>query len=246
MVMNDSEATTPPQQDPGAPSEGAAQASEGAVPAEVGAASAAAAGGAPHAPDAPDAPDAAGAAAGESPAGDAAVDRKGKPPERGERGRGEKRRRGKGGGGQERGERPDRQDRQERPERQARYVEDRIDVDAEVLARETKAIPPARIRPLAEMTGQIRRLLATGDAQQRREARRALVLFKSRVAFLAGRETGRERNAFVRVRDLFARGIDSLVRDREQVDVQQTRNFLDLVDAYVGYHRFHGDDRRRD
>jgi CRISPR/Cas system CSM-associated protein Csm2 small subunit len=127
-----------------------------------------------------------------------------------------------------------------------RYVEDRIDLDAEHLARETRVIAVDRVRPLALMTANVRRLLASPDAHDRREARRVLVLFKSRIAFLAGREFGRERNAFVRVRDFVLQGIEAVTRDREQLDPLQVRNFLDHVDAYVGYHRFHADDRRRD
>jgi CRISPR/Cas system CSM-associated protein Csm2 small subunit len=127
-----------------------------------------------------------------------------------------------------------------------RYVEDRIDLDAEHLARESRAISTDRVRPLALMTANVRRLLASPDAHDRREARRVLVLFKSRIAFLAGREFGRERNAFVRVRDFVLHGIEAVTRDREQLDPLQVRNFLDHVDAFVGYHRFHSDDRRRD
>lgn len=127
-----------------------------------------------------------------------------------------------------------------------RYIEDRIDVDAEQLARETRYVPANRIRPLASMTTNVRRLLASFDPHDRREARRSLVLFKSRIAYLAGRESGRERNAFARVREFVLRGIEQVTRDREHLDPLQVRNFLDHVDAYVGYHRFHCDDRRRD
>jgi CRISPR/Cas system CSM-associated protein Csm2 small subunit len=107
-------------------------------------------------------------------------------------------------------------------------------------------IPASRVRPLATMTANVRRLLASVDPHDRREARRSLILFKARVAFLAGRESGRERNAFTRVREFVMRGIEQVTRDREHLDPLQVRNFLDHVDAYVGYHRFHCDERRRD
>jgi CRISPR type III-A-associated protein Csm2 len=127
-----------------------------------------------------------------------------------------------------------------------RYVEDRIDIDAEQLARESRSIPFAKLRPVVLLTHQVRRLLTSSDPHDRREARRALVLFKSKIAYLAGRESGRERNAFVRIRDFLMKGIDQVTHDRETLDPQQARNFLDNVDAFVGYHRFHSDDRRRD
>ncbi len=194
-----------------------------------------------------------GAGPGESPnsaGGDAAAG--GEQQGRGERRRKGKRDRGKGGG-----HGPGGQGGPGRPQNQGhprdgghggghRYVEDRIDIDAEQLARETRYITADRIRPIAFLTAQVRRLLGSPDSHDRREARRCLVLFKSRVAFMAGRETGRERSGFVKIRDFMLRGIEQVTRDRETLDPLQVRNFLDQVDAYVGYHRFHCDDRRRD
>lgn len=126
------------------------------------------------------------------------------------------------------------------------WVEDQIDHDAEALAREARTVPVARVRAFALLAQEIRRLAASGDPRDAREARRALVLLKSKVAYLAGREQGRERNALVRVREFVFRGVDQVVRNREVPDFAQLMNFLDQLEAFVGYHRFHGDDRRRD
>lgn len=126
------------------------------------------------------------------------------------------------------------------------FVEDQIDRDAEKLAREARTIPSARLRPLGIIAQEVRRMAASGDPRDAREARRALVLMKSKVAFLAGREQGRERSAFVKVRDTVFSGVDALTRQRETPDPLQLRNFLDHLEAFVGYHRFHSDDRRRD
>ncbi len=126
------------------------------------------------------------------------------------------------------------------------FVEDQIDRDAEKLAREARTIPSARLRPIGIMAQEVRRMAASGSPGDAREARRALVLMKSKIAFLAGREQGRERSAFVKVRDTIFSGVDALTRQRETPDPMQLRNFLDHLEAFVGYHRFHSDDRRRD
>lgn len=203
------------------------------------------------APPAPALDSGGGPAAAESTAGEAAEPKEGSPaheggesprPERGERRR--KKGRGKGGGAP--GGPPHGGGPAHGHGGGPRYVEDRIDIDAEHLARETRYVPASRVRPLATMTANVRRLLASFDPHDRREARRALVLFKARIAYLAGRESGRERSAFARVREFVMRGIEQVTRDREHLDPLQVRNFLDHVDAYVGYHRFHCDDRRRD
>ncbi len=130
------------------------------------------------------------------------------------------------------------------PHRQ--FVEDQIDHDAEALAREARTVPVSRVRAFALLAQEIRRLAASGDPRDAREARRALVLLKSKVAYLAGREQGREKNALVKVRDFVFRGVDQVVRNRDVPDLAQLMNFLDQLEAFVGYHRFHGDDRRRD
>ncbi|MFG0318010.1 MAG: type III-A CRISPR-associated protein Csm2 [Planctomycetota bacterium JB042] len=126
------------------------------------------------------------------------------------------------------------------------FVEDQIDRDAEKLAREARTIPSSRLRPIGIMAQEVRRMAASGSPGDAREARRALVLMKSKIAFLAGREQGRERSAFVKVRDTIFSGVDALTRQRETPDPMQLRNFLDHLEAFVGYHRFHSDDRRRD
>lgn len=126
------------------------------------------------------------------------------------------------------------------------YVEDRLDKDAEQLARDARSVPFSRLRPLGILAQEVRRMVATGDARDAREARRALVLLKSRVAYLAGRESGKERSALVKVREFVFRGVDHVTRNQDAPDPQQLRNFLDGIEALVGYHRFHADDRRRD
>jgi len=126
------------------------------------------------------------------------------------------------------------------------FVEDRIDRDAEHLAREARTVASSRIRPLGILTQEVRRLVASGDPRDAREARRALVLMKSRMAYLAGREHGRERSALVKVREFIFNGVDVVVRNHDAPDPAQLRNFLDQVEAFIGYHRFHADDRRRD
>lgn len=126
------------------------------------------------------------------------------------------------------------------------FVEDQIDRDADHLARDARSIPSSRLRPLAIMAQEVRRMMASGEPIDAREARRALILMKSKIAYLAGREQGRERSAFVKVRDVVFRGVDTITRNRETPDPLQLRNFLDHVEAFVGYHRFHSDDRRRD
>jgi CRISPR type III-A-associated protein Csm2 len=126
------------------------------------------------------------------------------------------------------------------------FIEDQIDRDAEHLAREARSVPASRLRPLGVLAQEVRRMMASGDPRDSREARRALVLLKSKVAYLAGREQGRERSAFIKVRDVVFRGIDSMLRNRETPDPAQLRNFLDHIEAFVGYHRFHTDERRRD
>lgn len=126
------------------------------------------------------------------------------------------------------------------------YVEDRLDKDAEQLARDARTVPFSRLRPLGILAQEVRRMVATGDPRDAREARRALVLLKSRVAYLAGRETGKERSALVKVREFVFRGVDHVTRNQDAPDPQQLRNFLDGIEALVGYHRFHADDRRRD
>lgn len=126
------------------------------------------------------------------------------------------------------------------------YVEDRLDKDAEQLARDARTVPFSRLRPLGILAQEVRRMVATGDARDAREARRALVLLKSRVAYLAGRESGKERSALVKVREFVFRGVDHVTRNQDAPDPQQLRNFLDGIEALVGYHRFHADDRRRD
>jgi CRISPR type III-A-associated protein Csm2 len=125
-------------------------------------------------------------------------------------------------------------------------VEDQIDREAEHLAREARTIPASRLRPMGIMAQEVRRMAASGEPGDSREARRALVLMKSKIAYLAGREQGRERSAFVKVREFVFRGVDSMVRNRDTPDPKQLRNFLDQVEAFVGYHRFHTDERRRD
>lgn len=126
------------------------------------------------------------------------------------------------------------------------YVEDRLDKDAEQLARDARTVPFSRLRPLGILAQEVRRMVATGDPRDAREARRALVLLKSRVAYLAGRESGKERSALVKVREFVFRGVDHVTRNQDAPDPQQLRNFLDGIEALVGYHRFHADDRRRD
>lgn len=126
------------------------------------------------------------------------------------------------------------------------YVEDRLDKDAEQLARDARTVPFSRLRPLGILAQEVRRMVATGDSRDAREARRALVLLKSRVAYLAGRESGKERSALVKVREFVFRGVDHVTRNQDAPDPQQLRNFLDGIEALVGYHRFHADDRRRD
>ncbi|MBI4879522.1 MAG: type III-A CRISPR-associated protein Csm2 [Planctomycetes bacterium] len=125
-------------------------------------------------------------------------------------------------------------------------VEDQIDRDADHLAREARYIPTSRLRPLGVVSQEIRRMAASGDPRDAREVRRALVLMKSKMAYLAGREQGRERGAFIKVREMVSRGIDTVLRNRETPDPAQLRNFLDHVEAFIGYHRFHTDERRRD
>ncbi|MFH0946527.1 MAG: type III-A CRISPR-associated protein Csm2 [Planctomycetota bacterium] len=126
------------------------------------------------------------------------------------------------------------------------FVEDQIDREAERLARDARTIPTSRLRPLGIMAQEVRRMAASGDPGDAREARRALVLMKSKIAYLAGREQGRERSAFLKVREFVFRGVDGMVRNRDTPDPKQLRNFLDQVEAFVGYHRFHTDERRRD
>lgn len=126
------------------------------------------------------------------------------------------------------------------------FVEDQIDREAEHLARDARTIPTNRVRPLGILAQEVRRLAASGDPRDAREARRALVLLKSKVAFLAGREIGRERRAFAKVREFVFRGVDGTTRNRETPDAQQLRNFLDQLEAFVAYHRYHCDERRRD
>lgn len=172
--------------------------------------------------------------------------------EDGEGGRGDarrrKRRRSKRGGGEGVATAPAAANQGRAPrEREPRQTaEDHLDRDAEHLAREARSVPHPRVRPLAVVSREVRRLIAPHDGRDLREARRALVMLKAKLAWLAGREVGRERTAFVRVRDAVFKSVDSLVKNREQVDPRQTRNFLDHLDAFVGYHRFHSDDRRRD
>ncbi len=125
-------------------------------------------------------------------------------------------------------------------------VEDQIDRDADHLAREARYVPASRLRPLGVVSQEIRRMAASGDPRDAREVRRALVLMKSKVAYLAGREQGRERGAFIKVREMVFRGIDTVLRNKETPDPAQLRNFLDQVEAFLGYHRFHTDERRRD
>lgn len=125
-------------------------------------------------------------------------------------------------------------------------VEDSIDQEAEQLARDARSVPHARMRPIAECSRQVRRLMASRSARDHREARRALVMLKSRVAYLAGREIGRERGAMNRIRDMVFKNVDQLVRNKDDVDRGALRNFLDHLDAFIGYHRFQSDDRRRD
>ena len=126
------------------------------------------------------------------------------------------------------------------------FVEDQIDREAEHLARDARTIPTSRLRPMGIMAQEVRRMAASGEPGDAREARRALVLMKSKIAYLAGREQGRERSAFLKVRDFVFRGVDGMVRNRDTPDPKQLRNFLDQVEAFVGYHRFHTDERRRD
>lgn len=126
------------------------------------------------------------------------------------------------------------------------FVEDEIDRTAQRLAREARVLPNSRLRLLGIAAQEIRRLAASGDPRDAREARRALVLLKSKVAFLAGREQGRERTAFQKVRDMVFKGVDEVTRNRGAPDPMQLRNFLDQLEAFVGYHRFYSDDRRRD
>ena len=146
---------------------------------------------------------------------------------------------GGGPGGGQGGGRPS-------PPRGRSFVEDQIDRDAEKLARDARTISSARLRPIGIMAQEIRRMAASGDPRDAREARRALVLMKSKVAFLAGREQGRERSAFGKLRDQIFSSVDALTRQRETPDPLQLRNFLDHLEAFVGYHRYHADDRRRE
>ena len=128
----------------------------------------------------------------------------------------------------------------------SQFIEDRIDREADHLARDARTVPSSRLRPLGILAQEVRRMAASGDPLDAREARRALVLMKSRVAYLAGREQGRERSALIKVRDFIFKGVEIVTRNHDVLDPQQLRNFLDHIEAFVGYHRFHADERRRD
>lgn len=127
-----------------------------------------------------------------------------------------------------------------------RSADDSVDADAEHLARDARTVAHNRIRPIAECSRQVRRLMATRRDRDEKEARRALVMLKSKVAYLAGREVGRERSALNKVRESIFKSVDRVVRNKDDLDHGALRSFLDQLDAFVGYHRYVSDERRRD